>query len=81
MKTFQNDTLAAFKSLDLVFNLSSLFKKSGYEVKSVVIDRAVVNAIVKKEGKANWDVMKDTSTAPAATAETNASIIRYEDPS
>ena len=65
VKTFQNDTLAAFESLDLVFNLSSLFKKSGYEVKSVLINRAVVNAIVKKEGKANWDVMKDTSTAPA----------------
>ena len=60
---FENDTLAAFKSFDLVFNLSSLFKKSGYEVKSILIDRAVVNAIVKKEGKANWDVMKDTSTA------------------
>ena len=60
---FNNDTLAAFKSFDLVFNLPSLFKKSGYEVKSILIDRAVVNAIVKKEGKANWDVMKDTSTA------------------
>jgi AsmA-like C-terminal region len=71
VKTFQNDTLAAFKSLDLVFNLSSLFKKTGYEVKSVVIDRAVVNALVKKEGKANWDVMKDTSTAPASADITN----------
>lgn len=60
---FQNDTLAAFKSLDLVFNLASLFKKTGYEVKSILVDRAVVNAIVRKEGKANWDVMKDTSAA------------------
>jgi len=62
---FENDTLAGFKSFDLVFNLASLFKKSGYEVKSIIIDKAVVNAIVKKEGKANWDVMKDTSQAPA----------------
>jgi hypothetical protein len=60
---FENDTLAAFKSFDLVFNLSSLFKKSGYEVKSINIDRAVVNAIVKKDGVVNWDVMKDTSQA------------------
>jgi hypothetical protein len=72
VKTFQNDTLAAFRSLDLVFNLSSLFKKSGYEVKSVVIDRAVVNAIVKKEGKANWDVMKDTTKAPSPAVESAA---------
>jgi uncharacterized protein involved in outer membrane biogenesis len=60
---FQNDTLAAFRSLDLVFNLASLFKKTGYEVKSILVDRAVVNAIVRKEGKVNWDVMKDTAVA------------------
>jgi hypothetical protein len=62
---FENDTLAGFKSFDLVFNLASLFKKSGYEVKSIIIDQAIVNAIVKKEGKVNWDVMKDTSQSPA----------------
>ena len=61
VEKFENDTLAGFKSLDLVFNLSSLFKKTGYEVKSIIIDRAVVNAIVKKEGEVNWDVIKDTS--------------------
>src|ERR1035437_10344238 len=67
VKKFENDTLASFRSFDLVFNLSSLFKKSGYEVNSIVIDRAVVNAIVKKEGKANWDVVKDTAKVPVAT--------------
>ena len=72
VKKFENDTLAAFKSFDLVFNLWSLFKKSGYEVNSIAIDKAVVNAIVKKEGKANWDVMKDTTRAPVA-AETKPS--------
>ena len=41
IEKFENDTLAGFKSLNLVFNLSSLLKKSGYEVKSIVIDRAV----------------------------------------
>ena len=65
MGKFQGDTLAAFKSFDLVLNLSSLFKKSGYEVKSIIVDKAVVNAIVKKEGKANWDVVKDTTQAAA----------------
>ena len=64
---YQNDTLAALRSLDLVFNLASLFNKTGYEVKSVIIDQAVVNAIVRKEGKASWDVMKDTVQAPAVT--------------
>ena len=67
VKKFENDTLADFRSFDLVFNLSSLFKKSGYEVNSIVIDRAVVNVIVKKEGKANRDVMKDTSKSAVVT--------------
>jgi AsmA-like C-terminal region/AsmA family len=61
---FEGDTLAGFNSFDLVFNLLSLFKKTGYEVKSVAINRAVINAIVKKEGNsstANWDIMKNTS--------------------
>lgn len=70
VEKFENDTLAGFKSLDLVFNLSSLFKKTGYEVKSIIIDRAVVNAIVKKEGEVNWDVIKDTSqVAPPVETE------------
>src|ERR1035437_5228945 len=67
VKKLENDTLADFRSFDLVFNLSSLFKKSGYEVNSIVIDRAVVNVIVKKEGKANRDVMKDTSKSAVVT--------------
>ena len=61
---FEGDTLAGFKSFDLVFNLSSLFKKSGYEVKSLVMDKAVVNAIVLKDGTANWDIMKETEEVP-----------------
>jgi hypothetical protein len=62
---FDNDTLAAIKSFRLVFDLSSLFKKSGYEIRSILIDRAKVNTIVLKDGSANWDIMKDTAEAPA----------------
>ena len=64
---FENDTLAGFKSFDLVFNLSSLFKKTGYEVKSIVTNKAVVNAIVLKDGFANWDILKDTTETVATT--------------
>ncbi|TAL70806.1 MAG: AsmA family protein [Bacteroidetes bacterium] len=67
---FKNDTLAGFKSFNLVFNLSSLFKKTGYEVKSIIVDRAVVNAIVLKNGKTNWDIMKDTTTAQTPAPKT-----------
>lgn len=61
---FENDTLAGFNSFNLVFNLSSLFKKSGYEIKSVIINKAVVNAIYLEDGSANWDIVKDTTEVP-----------------
>ena len=50
---FAGDTLAGFKSFNLVFNLSSLLGNSGYEVKSIIVDKAVVNAIILKDGSAN----------------------------
>lgn len=57
---FEDDTLVAAKSINLVFNLSSLFGKEGYEVKSVVIEGAGINTIVLEDGSANWDIMKET---------------------
>ncbi len=74
---FQGDTLAGFKSFDLVFNLPSLFKKSGYEVRSLVIDHAVINAIVLKDGTANWDIAKDT-TETEEIADTSASAFKMK---
>jgi|WetSurMetagenome_2_1015567.scaffolds.fasta_scaffold01793_5 hypothetical protein len=65
---FLGDTLAYIKSCDIVFNLASIFSSSGYEVKSIVIDRPLVNAKVLKDGKANWDIMKETTAAPETTA-------------
>lgn len=67
---FEGDTLAAFKSFDLVFNLMSIFSKSGYEVKSIIVDNARVNALVLKNGTANWDISKPSgsTTQPGQVA-------------
>lgn len=73
---FEGDTLAGFKSFSLVFNLLSLFGNSGYEVKSIAVDRALVNAIVLKDGSANWDIMKDTTEAAVAEEDTTASSLK-----
>ena len=62
---FTGDTLAGFRSLDLVFNPGSLLGKSGYEIRSIIIDEAVVNAIVLKDGTANWDIMKPSASDTA----------------
>ena len=67
---FEGDTLAAFKSFDLAFNLMSIFSKSGYEVKSIIVDHAKVNALVLKNGKVNWDITKPSvSTAQPGQVE------------
>lgn len=63
------DTLAGFSEFGLVFNLASLFGDSGYEVKSVRIDNAIVNAIVLENGSANWDIVKDTTSSEEVTEE------------
>lgn len=59
---FEGDTLAGLRSFDFVFNLGSLLGSSGYEVKSIIVNRAVVNAIVHKDGKANWDIAFPSDT-------------------
>ena len=71
---FQGDTLAAFESFDLVFNLSSLFKKTGYEVKSIVFDKAEVKAIVLKDGSVNWDIIKETTETETDTTSSSFKV-------
>ena len=73
---FEKDTLADIKSFRLVFNLSSLFKKSGYEVKSIDVDKAAINTIVLKDGSANWDIMKDTKESSTAASESEPSTLK-----
>ncbi len=63
--SFENDTLADVGSFNLVFNLSSLFRSSGYEIKTITVEDASINTIVLEDGKANWDIMKDTTESEA----------------
>lgn len=58
---FEGDTLAAVKSFGIVINLKSLFGDSGYEIKSILIEEPVLNALVNSDGRANWDIMKETA--------------------
>jgi len=66
---FSDDTLASVESFGLVFNLRSLFGDGGYEIKSVTVERPMINAIVLENGAANWDIMKKS----AGEGETDAS--------
>lgn len=75
VERFENDTLASCKSLNLVFNLSSLFKKTGYEIKSVLINEADIRTLVLKDGSANWDIMTDTTESTAEEESSDMKIL------
>ncbi|MCA1756175.1 MAG: hypothetical protein LC649_01805 [Bacteroidales bacterium] len=61
---FEGDTLAGLRSFRLVFDIGSVLSKEGYVVRSVVIDKPVVNAIALADGSVNWDIMKESDEAP-----------------
>ncbi len=65
IERFEGDTLSGLKSFSLVFNPGSLFGKDGYEIKSIIIDRAILNAIVLNDGTANWDITKPETESEA----------------
>lgn len=75
---FEGDTLAGFKSFDLVFNLASLMKSTGYEVRSIILDHATINVIYLKDGSANYDIMKETTEIDTTVTDTTSSDFRVQ---
>ena len=67
---FENDTLIKAKELSATINVMSLFSKSGYEISQILIDDTDIHAIILKNGKTNWDIMK---ASPDDTGDTDAS--------
>lgn len=71
---FETDTLASFRSLNMVFNLSSLFRSSGYEIKSIKLQDAAVKAVVLKDGSVNWDIMKESEEPESEEASSSSGM-------
>lgn len=70
---FVGDTLAYVKELSFDLNLKSVISGDKYQINSLVIDEARINAIVLPDGKANWDIAKpSTDTTAAEPADTSA---------
>jgi hypothetical protein len=68
---FDGDTLAAVDHLQIVIDLTSLFGNKTYQIRNVVLDRPYIQLLVDSAGNANWDIMKEDSTA-AVTSETSS---------
>ena len=64
---FLGDTLIFSKSTALNLNIMSVIKGEKYQINSIVISNATINALVNKLGKANWDITKPSEPgAPSA---------------
>ncbi len=68
LKPFEGDTLAFVGAFNISLDIMSVIKGDVYDVKSIAINNALVNAKKNKEGKVNWDIMKPAD-AQADTTE------------
>jgi hypothetical protein len=77
--SFEGDTLTFVKSFDIVFNLLSILSDKGYEVRSIIVDSPVINAIVLNDGSVNWDIMKESGAeAEVETESTEMKLLLKE---
>ncbi len=58
---FENIRLLSVDALSTSVNLSSLWKSDGISISSIRLDRPIINLVVNKTGKSNWDIAKETA--------------------
>ncbi len=76
---FRGDTLLSAQSLGVTLDLMSVIQGKTMDIRSVLLDKAVMNFKVTKDGKANWDIAKPSqSAAPGAPTAFKASLKKYE---
>ncbi|MEO6681840.1 MAG: AsmA family protein, partial [Ginsengibacter sp.] len=55
---FEGDTLLFAKRLDAAVDIMSFIRGENMNIYSIILDEPRINALVNKEGGANWDIMK-----------------------
>ncbi|RAJ02506.1 AsmA-like protein [Chitinophaga skermanii] len=77
VQPFEGDTLLSVHRIDLALNLMSAIKGEQIDVYNVTINQPRVRAIVHKDGRPNWDIMKpDTVATPEQPADTSSSTFK-----
>ena len=72
--SFATDTLAYIPSFRMGLDLMSVIGGNTVKIRSVTLDEPVINLIMLKSGKANWDIMIPDTTAVADTATSDFSL-------
>ncbi len=63
---FEGDTLVGFKTFYADVNVWSVIAGNQIKINAIELDQPHINAKVLKSGKANWDIVKDTTKASPA---------------
>src|SRR5690349_11926938 len=64
---FRGDTLVYAKSIDASANLFSIIKGKNIKIYGAYLQSPRINAIVDKEGKMNWDIVRSSGTGTDTT--------------
>ena len=70
---FEDDTLLAVKSFDVAVDIISVIKMENIDIKKIAIIKPYINAIVLKDGKANWDNAPPADTLEPEPVDTTTS--------
>jgi hypothetical protein len=79
-ESFAKDTLLAANRIDIAVNLFSLFGNSPVQITNVSLDAPRIHAIINKDGKVNWDIIKpgtDSSAKDTAASSFKINLKRY----
>lgn len=58
---FLGDTLVSIDDFGITLDIMTVINKEKYKILAISLDKPVINAIVNKSGKANWDIYKSTN--------------------
>lgn len=80
---FDGDTLASIHSLSVTIDLLSVFEGDQYRIRKIFIDKPDLLLIVNQDGKANWDITKesgapDPETKPVETSDFVVTLTNLE---
>ncbi|MCR6718767.1 MAG: hypothetical protein NVV59_00435 [Chitinophagaceae bacterium] len=72
---FESDTLVSAKSIDVSANLISVIKGKDIKVSGIYLKSPRIKALVRPDGSANWDIVKESEEVSTDT-DTTASAFQ-----
>jgi hypothetical protein len=88
---FEGDTLFSANSINVVVDIVSAIKMKDIQIKRIYVDKPRIYALILADGRANWDIVKETPEATDTTTsdlnpkielkhfELKNAFIRYDD--